>query len=98
MTQTTPKAAGRYMFILSMPNNNSWNGKWTGEGNNYSVAKRLTAKQAARLNDYYHYNFGDGWSAGITIRPAKQREKASGKFCGYNWMIDSILFHGEIRA
>lgn len=94
--QTTAKA-GRYVFILSMPRNNSWNGKWSGEGNNYSVAKRLTAKKAAQLESYYYYSFGDGWAAGVTIRPAKPREKVSGKFCGYEWMIESILLNGEIR-
>ena len=83
------------MFILSMTNNNSWNGKWSGEGN-YSVAKKLTAKQAARLEDYYHYNFGDGWQAGVTIIAAKPRQRASGRFCGYE--INSILHNGEIRT
>lgn len=96
-SQTTPRS-GRYIFILSMPNNNSWNGKWSGEGRDYSVAKKLTAKQAAKLRDYYYYNFGDGWGAGVTVRPAKPREKVSNNFCGYNWMIESILCHGEIRA
>lgn len=90
--------AGRYMFILSMPSNNSWNGKWSGEGNNYSVARNLTGKQATRLKNYYSYAFGDGWVAGVTVRPAKPREKASGKFYGYEWMIDSILYNGEIRT
>jgi hypothetical protein len=95
---TLPAKAHRYVFILSMPGNNSWNGKWSGEDNDYSVARTLTGKKAAQLKNYYSYSFGDGWVAGITIRPAKTREKVSNKFCGYEWMIDSILRYGEIRA
>lgn len=88
----------RLIFELSMPSRNSWNGRWSGEENKYTVAKRVTDKKAADLKDYYSYAFGDGWVAGITIRQAKPREKASRKFCGYEWMINSILCHGEIRA
>lgn len=88
----------RMIFELSMPSNNSWNGKWSGEDRKYTVAKKVTDKKAAELQEYYSYNFGDGWVAGITIREAKPRERATNKFCGYEWMIDSILWHGEIRA
>ena len=28
-------------FILSMPKNNSWNGKWTGEKNLFARTKKL---------------------------------------------------------
>jgi len=90
--------SGRYIFQLTMPNNNSWNGKWSGENKVYTVAKTLTNKQKARLKESYYYNFGDGWGARVLVRPAKPREKVTNKFCGYNWMIDSILHHGEIRA
>jgi hypothetical protein len=88
----------RLIFELSMPASNAWNGEWSGANNKYTIAKRLTNKSAAALKDYYTYSFGDGWVAGITIRPAKPREKATGKFCGYDWMIDSILRHVEIKA
>jgi len=88
----------RLIFELSMPKNNSWNNKWSGEDNKYTVAKTVTEKTHAKLKDYYTYSFGDGWVAGVTVRKAKVREKATNKFCGYNWMIDSILCHGEIRA
>ncbi len=88
----------RFIFQLSMPSNNSWNGKWSGSENNYTIAKTVTNKTAERLNDYYSYAFGDGWVAGITVRKAKPREKASGKFCGYNWMIDDIIYYNEIRG
>jgi hypothetical protein len=88
----------RLIFELSMPNNNSWNGKWSGADKKYTVAKTVTDKKADTLKDYYRYAFGDGWVAGITVRKAKPREKATNKFCGYNWMIDSILYEGEIKA
>jgi hypothetical protein len=55
------------------------------------------------LDDYYHYNFGDGWAAGVSVRTVdaaearKLRRKSDG-FSGYDWMIDSIVQHGEIRV
>ena len=79
-----------------MPNNNSWNGRWSGEGDNYTLAFYATEKRAKELIGNYYYNFGDGWGASVEIRPAKYRERASGKFCGYNWMLGSIKAYGEI--
>ena len=45
----------------------------------------------------YSYNFGDGWKANVEIREARYREKITNKFCGYEWMIDSIKTHKEIK-
>ncbi len=87
----------RVIFELSMPSNNSWNGKWSGAENKYTVAKTVTEKKYKSLENYYSYSFGDGWVARVTIRRAKPRERATNKFCGYNWMIDSILYNGEIK-
>ena len=87
----------RMIFELSMPRNNSWNNKWSGENNKYTVAKKLTKKCVEKLKDYYTYSFGDGWVAAVSVREAKPREKATGKFCGYDWMIDKIIAYGEIR-
>lgn len=49
----------------------------------------------------YYYNFGDGWGASIIVervdsREANRRRSKSSGFCGYEWMIDSIICHGEI--
>lgn len=88
----------RLIFELSMPSNNSWNGKWSGEGNQYTVARTLPEARAVGLRPRYTYNFGDGWIAAVSVREAKPREKASGKFCGYEWMIDSILSRGVITT
>lgn len=86
----------RVIFELSMPSNNSWNGKWSGAENQYTVARTIPQKKFKELDDYYTYNFGDGWCAGVSIRIAKPREQATNKFCGYDWMIRSILTKGEI--
>lgn len=88
----------RFIFELSMPSNNSWNGRWSGEGSKYTIAKTVTEKKAKELKGYYSYNFRDGWVAGVTVRKAKPREKVTGKFCGYEWMVNSIIWHNEIRA
>lgn len=91
-------------FKLSMPNNNSWNGKWSGDGIFYAIVRSVRDKQKANeilKKGYFHYNFGDGWSAGITAnlvdssKAAKIRRKSKG-FCGYDWMVDSILIDGTI--
>ena len=49
----------------------------------------------------YYYNFGDGWGANITAevvtaKEASKRRKASSGFCGYEWMVDSIILYNEI--
>ena len=87
----------RMIFELSMPANNSWNGRWSGADRRYTIAKTVSEKVAKRMGDYYSYAFGDGWVAGVTVRKAKPREKATGNFCGYNWMVDSIIWHNEIK-
>jgi hypothetical protein len=93
-----------------MPSNNAWNGKWTGADKNYTKVcnmgqgKKADAHAQKILdNSPYYYDFGDGWTAsvsvhkvaGSTIRAARKR---SDGFCGYEWMIDSIIMHGEIRS
>lgn len=49
----------------------------------------------------FYYNFGDGWGANVCVeqvdaKEAKKRRKISSGFCGYEWMIDSIINFGEI--
>jgi hypothetical protein len=89
-----------------MPGVNSWNGKWSGEGKQYirvltvSNAKK-TREKFEKLIGYHHYNFGDGWAAGVTVKEVDGIEKRklvkqSAGFCGYDWMIDSLRFYGEI--
>lgn len=98
------------VFKLSMPNCGSWNGKWTGSENLYARTKNLGRTQIAQKKgekliseSSYYYNFGDGWSASISIeevdaKKAAKFRKASKGFCGYDWMIESILSCGEIKC
>lgn len=97
-------------FKLSMPNVGSWNGRWTGDGKEYYIVKSFKRHEANRLlgmlfhegkKHYSHYDFGDGWSAGVTAElidtsEAKRRQKLSNGFCGYDWMVDEIIMHGRI--
>src|SRR5580692_2601500 len=99
----------KLIFKLSMPSNNSWNGKWSGEGNLYAHIRPIGAskKAVAQAEEilrkgYYVYHFGDGWVAGIDVYECKSAAEARSiskrtrGFCGYEWMIDSIFSHGKI--
>lgn len=94
-------------FTLSMPGCSSWDGKWSGSSKLYAKTESFTGKKriakAQSIIDkgYYSYNFGDGWRAGVSVeqitgsRASQVRKKSSG-FCGYDWMVDSIIDHGDI--
>jgi len=87
----------RLIAKLSMPNVGSWNGKWSGEGDQYTIAFFVAPDKADKLLGSYYYNFGDGWGASVQIRePLKKGEKVTNKFCGYEWMVDEIKLHGRI--
>jgi hypothetical protein len=96
----------RVMFSLSMPGISSWNGKWSGEGKRYFITKTISDKLATRLGisdqkpTSWRYNWDDGWSAQVTATVLKKGERAgkSDGFCGYGWMVSSILIHGDIRT
>ena len=100
----------KLLFVLDMPNNNAWNGRWSGEGNFYGrirsfrKTKAMEEKLAALVGKgYFYYNFGDGWGASVTLSWAtaadvRRVHKESRGFCGYDWMIDSILEWGEILS
>jgi hypothetical protein len=93
-------------FKLSMPSNNSWNGKWTGEKNNYVIYKNLTEKYAKSLKlteqpeQSFRYDFGDGWCACVNMRVMKEgeRKQKSDGFCGYEWMVNNIVWYGDIKG
>lgn len=86
-----------------MPNNNSWNGRWTGQLNLYAVVRAIQPKAYEKeLNGKnFYYDFGDGWGANVNCKiidsklAAKVRRKSKG-FYGYNWMINEIVAHGRI--
>lgn len=95
-------------FSLSMPNVASWDGQWSGEGRNYVKAVDLGQSHAneQKANEildtgYFYYAFGDGWSAGVTVKEVDSQEAAtirrkSDGFYGYDWMIDSIIREQKI--
>ena len=90
-----------------MPNVGSWNGKWTGADRPYFRFKTLSKKDAELLmdgKDYqnFYYNFGDGWGANVKVKitdsyTRRKLEKITKGFCGYEWMIESILKNGKIK-
>lgn len=95
------------VFTLSMPGCGSWNGQWGGTGRAYTTNRIFRGKagiaKAKAIQDvgYYRYGFGDGWAAGISVREVTSTEAAclrrkSDGFCGYGWMVDSILRTGKI--
>ncbi len=86
-------------FELAMPGNASWNGKWTGDDRQYLVYRRVTAKRCRELclPRSWTHSFGDGWVARVSARPVKRGRRSDG-FAGYEWMVESILRHAEIRT
>lgn len=97
------------VFTLSMPRNNSWNGKWSGQNRGYYIVKNVgvAQKTLARLQpiigESFWYDFGDGWAASVSVEEVDSKKaagfrKASAGFCGYNWMVDEILSLGRIRT
>jgi hypothetical protein len=94
----------RVEFRLTMPSVGSWNGKWSGEGRNYTIVKNIADKWAGELGltdktptNSWHYHWDDGWTARITARivPKGERLKKSDGFCGYDWMVENILLYGS---
>lgn len=97
-------------FELTMPNVGSWNGEWTGSHKKYFIIRKVTAglfkeKIKPLLNEMPHknfyYNFGDGWGANVKMEiinscEGNNRRKISSGFCGYDWMVDSIMANGKI--
>lgn len=89
-------------FILTMPGNNSWNGRFSGENNLYAVLKKENGVPKDIIGKDFDYNFGDGWWANVEVKKINDRSKInrirkkSSGFMGYNWMIESILKNKEI--
>ena len=92
------------VFELSMPGVASWNGKWSGEKDCYAVVRSLKNKELVKRIvecGSYSYRWDDGWSAMVTVKVVtsveanKIRKKSKG-FCGYDWMVDSIIKHQKI--
>ncbi len=98
-------------FELTMPGVGSRDGKRSGKEKQYLKLVAFRGKkredQARKIlvKGYYIYNFGDGWRAAISVRhigktfpknePSRLRRESAG-FCGYDWMVDSIIDHNDI--
>lgn len=92
-----------------MPGNNSWNGKWSGDGKLFAKVRSLSTakKNKEKLdnllkNSPYIHRWSDGWVASVEVKlvdndEKKRLEKYSKGFCGYDWMIDSIIKDGLIK-
>ena len=95
------------VFELTMPNCNSWNGKWSGEHCGHYIFKDfppVTFKKQleSKVIGSWYYDFKDGWGACVSSRVVdgtelRKLKKANCGFSGYNWMVDSILYIGEIK-
>jgi len=96
-------------FTLTMPQNNAWNGKWTGDDKNFVKTNDFRTGRLANRNANYilykrdfKYDFGDGWIANVHIEKvsvlqAAILKKKSDGFSTYEWMIESIMQHGKIQ-
>ena len=87
-------------FELRMPRAASWNGRWTGESRKHVRVLNVSKKRDVKPGRY-GYDFGDGWRASVTVTPvdaqtARKLRRQSDGFCGYDWMINEILWHGRI--
>jgi hypothetical protein len=88
----------RLIAELSMPGVASWNGRWSGERDKYTVVFGNNNNKTKEFIGSYHYRWDDGWMAKVTIREAYPREKVTNKFCGYEWMVSEIKQYKEIRC
>ena len=94
----------RFVFKLSMPNVGSWNGRWSGEERNYIVVKTMSDDWKIKLGvseakgNSWYYRWDDGWGASVSCRiaPKNERLPKSDGFCGYEWMIQSIMDYDKI--
>lgn len=93
-------------FELTMPNSGSWNGRWSGENDTHIIIKtdrQIGKKRIDELDGrHFYYRWDDGWTACVSARivdrgeAAKLRKRNRG-FCGYDWMVRSIIADDEIK-
>lgn len=100
-----PRGNMHFAFVLSMPNRASWNGRWSGEDRPYVLVKsfgqRPNKERLSKLVGNHYYSFGDGWGANVEVKivdaaTSKQLRKKSAGFCGYDWMVDTLVLYGRI--
>lgn len=91
------------VFQLTMPHRGSWNNKWSGEDSSHIIVRRDTPELLKLAGKSFMYRWNDGWTACIDVRHMKSTDaeykklvKQNTGFCGYKWMVDSIIDHGDI--
>jgi hypothetical protein len=90
-------------FILTMPGAASWNGQWSGRGRLYARVLRISQRRADEIVGAHGYGWNDGWRANVEVRivdaaESRRLNKNTQGFCGYDWMINSIIEIGHIKA
>lgn len=93
-------------FELTMPSKGSWNGHWSQENDIHVITKtdrQIGKKRIKELDGKsYFYRWDDGWCAEVSCRiidakeSARLRRKNHG-FCGYDWMVRSIIANDKIE-
>lgn len=90
-------------FVLRMRNTPTWNGRWSGEGELYAKRVRMAPDKAEELlkEGSFFFRWSDGWSCSVdVVKPTPAEARAMAKktrgFCGYEWMINSIVLYGQI--
>lgn len=97
------------VFELTMPHRGSWNGKWSQEDRHHYIIKDERYLRDKSIipkileQKYFTYRWNDGWEACIEVSKvlapeANKLRKKSDEFCGYDWMVESILKEGRIRV
>lgn len=92
------------LFEFLWNNIGSWNGKTAGQEKKYYIKRTVSKAQDPedKLDDeYFIYDFGDGWTAGVKSKKVSAREagkamRQSAGFQGYEWMVSEILKYGRI--
>ena len=90
------------VFELTMPNKGSWNGKWADEHRRHIRLRREREVPKMYVGRDFYYRWDDGWEACVSVSKLpyddaiKLNNQSSG-FCGYGWMINSIIQDGYIH-
>ena len=90
------------VFELTMPNVGSWNGKWTGADQRYIRTRDERTVPKELWDKDFCYHWSDGWTACVSVSRMKSSEavkleRKSAGFCGYDWMIKSLIADGYIH-
>jgi hypothetical protein len=92
-------------FVLSMPGRSSWDDRWSGQDALHADFASVSKGTADRVLEKgsYSYSWGDGWCAAVQVSQPdvialRKMRRTSKGFCGYGWMITSIIEKGRIST